>query len=344
MKIAIVNDTRMMVEVLRRIVTSVPEYQVAWVAQNGSEAVSKCSDQQPDLVLMDLTMPEMNGVEATRQIMERFPCAILIVTASIHKNTTQVFEAMGYGALDVVKTPVLGTVGKPEVAQEILKKIAMIANLLGKSTQRMIQKSNLRTQQLFPRFSTQIPPLTVIGASTGGPKVLGKILSQLPKTFQGAIILVQHIDSKFASGLADWLNQQTPLTVELIKPGSQPQSGKVLLASTNDHLILRSNLTFNYVKEPRTYPYRPSIDVFFNSVAQYGYPSGVAVLLTGMGRDGALGLQSLRRKNWYTIAQERKSCVVYGMPKAAVELNAAQAILSPDAIASTLIKLQSNFL
>ena len=320
MRIAIVNDMVLAVEALRRVLLRVPEHQIAWIAYTGTEAVRKCADDRPDLILMDLVMPEMDGVEATRQIMQRFPCAILIVTANVQHSSAKVFEAMGQGALDAVSTPVLGSLEALEESQLLLSKINTIGKLIGKS-----------------RFEPARSSLVVIGASTGGPKAIITILSQLPANFESAIVIVQHVDVQFAMGMVDWLDQQTPLQVQKAMNGDRPMKGTVLFACTNDHLCLQPNGTLAYTQHPINYPYRPSVDVFFKSVAQHWAERGTAILLTGMGRDGAEGLKALRQKGWQTIAQSEASCVVYGMPKAAIEINAAVDVLSPDAIATALL-------
>ena len=329
MRIAIVNDLAVAVEALRRVLLMTPEHQLAWIAKDGAEAVTKCARDTPDLILMDLIMPFMDGVEATRQIMKQSPCAILIVTVDVEKNSAKVFEAMRYGALDTVNTPVLGDRGRPETVQALLGKIATIAKLLGKPAANSLTK--------FPAFKLQtLPPLVAIGSSTGGPKALSTILSRLPANFGAAIAIVQHVDAQFAGGMISWLNDLTPLTVKKASSGDRLEIGTVLVACTNDHLYLQSDQSLAYIKEPLDYPYRPSIDVFFKSVARHWTAKGVAILLTGMGRDGAEGLSLLYNQGWYTIAQDRASCAVYGMPKAAVELNAAVDVLNPEAIASVL--------
>ncbi len=333
MRIAIVNDLFIAIEALRRVVLTISEHQIIWIAKDGAEAVAKCAQNAPDLILMDLIMPVMDGVEATRQIMKRSPCAILIVTVSIEQNSAKVFEAMGYGALDAVNTPVLGNQGTPGAALALLGKIAMISKLADKPN---IPLSTPLRLPPFPLQASSSLPLIAIGSSTGGPKALSIILSRLPANFEAAIVIVQHVDAQFAGGMVDWLNQLTPLTVKRALVGDRPQKGVALVACTNDHLCLQSNQTLNYVREPIDYPYRPSIDVFFKSVAQYWAAQGTAVLLTGMGRDGAEGLRLLRDRGWHTIAQNQESCAVYGMPKAAAELNAAVEVLNPEAIAATL--------
>ncbi|MEJ6482227.1 chemotaxis response regulator protein-glutamate methylesterase [Nostoc punctiforme UO1] len=338
MRIAIVNDTAMAIEALKRVLLTVPGHEISWIARDGTEAVARCARDTPDLILMDLFMPVMDGVEATRQIMKQSPCAIIIVTASVSKNAGKVFEAMGYGARDAVNVPILGTQESSDSAQLLLTKIATIAKLIGKSSPTSTPKPQTAKLTSLSTHSTLLPPLVAIGSSTGGPKALAAILSRLPANFGAAIAIVQHVDMQFSAGLVDWLNQQTALTVQLATVGDRFEKGIVLVAGTNDHLSLHSDLTLHYTKEPIDYPYRPSVDVFFKSLAQYWNAKGTAVLLTGMGQDGAQGLSVLRSRGWHTIAQDEKSSVVYGMPKAAVQLNAAVEILPPEAIATSLIQ------
>ncbi|HBL61951.1 MAG TPA: chemotaxis response regulator protein-glutamate methylesterase, partial [Cyanobacteria bacterium UBA8803] len=322
---------------IRRVLQTVPDYQVIWTARDGAEAVQKCAQEPPDIILMDLHMPVMSGVEATRRIMRDFPCGILVVTASAKQNVAQVYEAMEHGALDAVDIPTLNQADSAKTAKELLAKIARISKLLKQPS------SNLKAQLLTPlpqwQRRSRLPstvPLVAIGSSTGGPKVLATILSQLSPNFGAAIAIVQHVDAQFSAGFADWLRQQIRLPVRIVVAGDRLEKGVVLVAGTNDHLYLKPDLTLGYTQEPIAYSYRPSVDVFFKSLAQQWRSRGTAILLTGMGRDGAEGLSTLRERGWHTIAQDEDSCVVYGMPRAAIELNAAVEILSPDAIAKTL--------
>lgn len=332
MKIAIVNDTSIAINILRRIVQNVPEYQVIWTAKNGEEAIIKCQENLPDVILMDLLMPVMDGIEATQHIMKYTPAAILIVTGSAEDNISKVYAAMGYGALDVIDIPVIDTDNFSEITDKLLGKIAKIAKLIKNSS--TPSKIKLEGQnKLFT--STQ---LVTIGASTGGPKALATILSKLPTNFNAAIVIIQHVDGHFSSGFADWLNQQTPLPVRLAVVGDRLQKGTVLVAGTNDHLCLKPDLTLAYTKNPIDYPYRPSVDVFFHSLAQHWEKKGTAILLTGMGKDGAEGLNALKLQGWHTIAQNQESCIVYGMPKAAIELNAAAQVLSLEGISANLLQ------
>jgi len=325
-RIAIVNDLKMAVEILRRVMASVPEYEIAWIAYDGAEAVEKCRRDTPDLILMDLIMPVMDGVESTRQIMKQCPCIILVVTATVEGNASKVFDAMGHGALDAVNTPALGTGGGLEGASDLLVKIARLGILLKRPE---VGKKVRKGPGLSPSLQKAVPDLTVVGSSTGGPKALAEILSGLPPDFNTAILIVQHVDKQFAPGMVSWLDTQTPVPVRLAIEGRRPEPGRVLLAATNDHLVMTRDLKLKYSAEPRDYPYRPSVNVFFKSVARYWPKKGTAVLLTGMGHDGAEGMLALRNAGWRTIAQDEKSCVVYGMPKAAAELGAVDRFMPP---------------
>ncbi len=180
--------------------------------------------------------------------------------------------------------------------------------------------------------------LVAIGSSAGGPAALAKVLGGLPRDFPASIVIVQHVDERFAVGMAEWLNQVSPLPVRVAGEGDLPTPGSVLLASTRDHLLLKSPYALGYSPDPADYVYRPSVDVFFQSVSRVWRGDVVGVLLTGMGRDGATGLKALRDKGWHTIAQDRASSAVYGMPKAAAELDAAVEILALDRIAGRLAR------
>lgn len=322
MTVGIVNDLALAVEALRRVVLASGRHQILWIARDGAEAVEKCAAHRPDCILMDLIMPVMDGVEATRQIMARTPCAILVVTATVEGNAAKVFEAMGHGALDAVNTPRLGGRGDISGGEGLLAKMEIIARLI----------SPVAPPAAPPTLTSTVPgphgrPLILIGSSTGGPQALAEIFSSLGPNFTVPIALVQHVDVEFAAGLANWLETETGIRVRVVCSGDQPTPGYVHLAGTHDHLVLRPDGRFGYQVEPQDAFYRPSVDVLFESAARHWCGPVLAVLLTGMGRDGARGLLALKQAGAETIAQDRDSCIVFGMPKAAIELGAARHIL-----------------
>jgi two-component system response regulator WspF len=338
MRIGIVNDSVMACEVLRRVVLSVPGQEVAWIACDGEQAVAMTRADWPDVILMDLFMPGTDGVEATRRIMNESPCAILVVTATVSGHISKVYQAMGYGALDAVDTPVLGPGGEVAGAASLLRKIDVIGKLIGKPPPRLAgSPSSAPVAQ--PIQEPALHPLILLGSSTGGPFALAEILSKLSATLKTTIVIVQHVDAAFAPGLSQWLSEHAGRRVELVTEGMELTEGRILLSGTDDHLVLSANRRLHYSAEPRTLNYRPSVDVFFRSVAGHWPRPGVAALLTGMGRDGAEGLLELRRLGWKTIAQDESTSVVWGMPRAAVELGAVHQVLPLSLIAGAIASL-----
>jgi two-component system response regulator WspF len=322
MRIGIANDVPMAAEALRRVLSAGGEHQVAWVARTGVDAVRLCADLRPDLVLMDLDMPLLDGVEATRQIMARAPCAILIVTARPQDNVGQVFRALGAGALDVTATPVL--LGQAGGEAALLAKIRTIGKLVaGRPCP-------------APAGVPHVARLVAVGASTGGPVALARLFARWRPPLDTAAVVVQHIDSSFAAQLVKWLGEQVSVPVRAILDGDHLEGGVVQLATTADHLRLAPGHRMHYDEHPRDEIHRPSIDVLFHSVARHWERHGTGVLLTGMGRDGAAGLLAMRQAGHDTIAQDEASSAVYGMPRAAAELGAAQRILPLGKISEAL--------
>ena len=328
MKIAIANDVAMAAEALRRVIAATSEHQVVWIARTGLDAVRMCLEHRPDLILMDLNMPGLDGVEATRQIMAASPCAILIVTGQPQDNVSQVFRALGAGALDVTATPIMagGTGGD----SALLAKIKTIGKLVRAS------RPEPALQQNSAERGDTVRHLLAIGASTGGPLAVSHILAGWTAPPGTSVVVVQHIDANFAGHFAKWLGDQLKMPVKVVEEGDALAPGWVQIARTNDHLVLSARHRLHYAQEPRDYPYRPSVDVFFECVARHWEGEATGILLTGMGRDGAHGLLAMRAAGKSTITQDQASSAVYGMPRAAADLDAAQQILSLDQIAKLL--------
>jgi len=332
-RVGIVNDLALAAEALRRAVAAIPDHTVCWVARDGREAIARATAERPDAVLMDLVMPQMDGVACTREMMRIAPCPILITTATRTGNFDLVFQAMSAGALDAVDTPRLDPSGALVGLDEFTAKLRRVHG--------MTSRTATLPEQVFRRPAappTGKPPLVLIGASTGGPKAVAQVLASLRTRRDLAIILVQHVDRHFSAGLATWLETESRFPVRPAEDGVTPEGGVALLAASNDHLTMTSRGALRYTREPIDYPYRPSVDVLFRSVAAMWGESGSAALLTGMGQDGAIGLRALKEAGWRTLAQDEATSVVWGMPQAAVKLGAAQFVLPIDEIGPMLLR------
>jgi two-component system response regulator WspF len=328
-KIALIEASPQARQALQRALGSTGHV-ISWAARSGSEAIQMFSENPTELVLLSSAIADVSPAHVARSLLLRGECVIVLLSDADGSKDAEVYEAMGSGAVDVVVAPTFGRDGTMRGETALLAKLRTVAKLLGHSS------NKLRAAPSIAPNGTRQPKLVAIGASTGGPQALLTILSALPKNFQGAIVIVQHVDSEFSEGLASWLTDASGIRVDVAKNGSVPVEGAALLAGTQDHLIMSAAGSFRYTAEPLALVYRPSVDVLFSSLAEHWRKPGAAVLLTGMGRDGAQGLHKLRQLGWHTVAQDEASCVVYGMPKAAAQLGAACKVLPPLAIASEL--------
>jgi chemotaxis response regulator CheB len=250
--------------------------------------------------------------------MQESPGMIVVVTATVGGYADKVHEALRHGALAAVPTPILKG-GELLAADLLLAKLDELEAGPGHRVQTAARR--------YPGGTGAPRCLVAIGASAGGPGALARVLSDLPAMSPAVFVIVQHIDSQFAAGMAEWLGRQTKIPVRLAGDDMLLTEGAALIANGDRHLILRSANTLGYTSEPRDVAYRPSIDVLFHSVLENWEGPAVGVLLTGMGKDGARGLKALRTAGNLTIAQDAGTSMIYGMPKAAAELDAAVSIL-----------------
>jgi len=333
MRVAIVNDLRIAVEALRRVVTSDPEHQIAWIANDGQEAIRKCISDKPDVILMDLIMPGMDGAQTTKEIMAKCPCPILVVTATVSGNYSLVYDALGFGAVDAVNTPTIGTAGTVQGGADLLKKLAKMKGTVNES--RSLQREPRTTDIPTSKPATLTSPV-LLGASTGGPQALLAVLSPLLTLSNVSIWIAQHIGADFFAGFADYLANRTHASIHIAKAGDSFIRPGIHLLPSEPALIVSSQGTTQPDPTPNNSLHTPNINRFFSSVAKNSAKPGIAALLTGMGSDGAQGLLELRQKGWYTLAQDEATSVVYGMPLAAKQLGAAHQILPLDSIGNTI--------
>lgn len=313
MKIGIVNDLEMAVQAISSALNSTKEHRVLWIAKTGAEAVRLCRENTPDLVLMDLVMPGMNGAETTRQIMGACPTGILVVTASIAGNCGLAFEAMGAGALDVIATPALSI---DSSRKEFLQKISQIGAIVAEQN-KPEPPPLCRPETLTCSVAGATDTIVAIGCSAGGPAALAEILGALDPVGRAAVVIVQHIDVRFVEDLAQWLKGFAKDPIKLVAEGDLIEPGHIYLAGKDGHIEAHSCSRLRYEQTIGGFAYQPSVDVFFASIARNWRGKALGAVLTGMGKDGASGLRSMRAAGFLTIAQDEKSSALFGMPKAA---------------------------
>jgi two-component system, chemotaxis family, protein-glutamate methylesterase/glutaminase len=337
-RVLIAEDSAVTREYLRWLIDEAEGLEVAGVARDGEEAVALAAQLRPDVILMDVHMPQMDGFQATRLIMERHPTPIVMATASSSKAETRgAFEALDAGALLLLdKPPAPWADGHEEAATELVRSVKLMAEV------KVVRRWAARPapQDAPPRFPrVRAPQVVAIGASTGGPQVLSAILAALPAPLSVPMLLVQHISDGFIAGFVEWLGTRTPMEVVLAERGDELRPGTIYVAGSDRHMGIDGD-RISFEAGPPVNGFRPSISRLFDSVATCCGRESVGILLTGMGRDGADGLRRMRDAGALTIAQDEASSVVFGMPGEAVRLNAAVEVLSPDRIAQQLWALE----
>jgi two-component system chemotaxis response regulator CheB len=346
-RVLIVEDSLTVRGRLAEILASDPDIEVIGQAEDGKRAIEICGQCRPDVITMDIMLPIMSGLAATEYIMAHCPTPILVVSASINRGELfKIYDALAAGAVDVLEKPV-GTEAEGVWERRFLSTLKLVAKI------RVITHPRARLAGLY-RSVVKAPlqlidssrpaqkyDLVAIGASTGGPAAIVEILRSLPAAFQLPILFVLHINEPFGTAFADWLDGQTGRRVAYPKDGAPLSSaiGRVAMAPGGQHLIVRDGC-LDLTTDPERHSCRPSVDVLFESVARECGASAVACLLTGMGKDGALGLLKIRSAGGMTIAQDEATSVVYGMPREAAMLGAATDVLRLGDIGPRLAALQ----
>jgi two-component system, chemotaxis family, protein-glutamate methylesterase/glutaminase len=341
LNILIADDSPTARLMLSNLVNNAGDMRVVGTAANGLQALEMVQKFRPDVVIMDMTMPEMDGLEATREIMHHIPTPIVVVSAGVDGAENDfAFQAISAGALTVLQKPHgYQDIRHAGQVDELLKTIRTMADVHVIHHWKRTEKPDVSTNFSRTTKPRKCPELVAMVASTGGPAALSTILQELPANFALPVVIVQHIAPDFVSSLCGWLNSISKLPVDVARHGERPQPGQVYLSPGDLHLYFTHDRCFMLDKTPRGTQHMPSGDVLFQSVASSYGDSAVGVLLTGMGIDGAQGLREMYRTGAFTIAQDEATCVVYGMPREAAAMGAARLILPLPNIANTLISL-----
>lgn len=341
-RVLVVEDSLTVRKYLVDALSADSGFEVIAEAENGQLAIELCQRLRPDVISMDMMLPVMTGLAATEHIMAYCPTPILVVSASINRGELfRTYDALNAGAVDVLEKPTPAI--SPEQwehnyrqAIKTVSRIKVITHPRARLADRQMQRQGTGFEPAAPGAGRI--RCIAIGASTGGPGAVVQLLQGLPADFPIPILLVIHIGGPFGLALSDWLDTVSPIRVQNAVDGqAMPTVGQsgVIMAPPDRHLLVRGGRLWA-TADPERHHCRPSVDVLFESLAQDRGEATLACLLTGMGRDGASGLLAVRQAGGLTIAQDEASCVVFGMPREAIQLNAAQQILSLHDIAPAL--------
>jgi len=333
--VLVVEDSAFMRKVLSEILNEDPEINVVDTASNGIEGINKAVLLKPDVITMDIEMPGMDGIEAVKNIMKKNPTPIIMISAYTKKGAQKTIEALIAGAVDFVEKPG-GTISLNIRAtkEEIIKKV------------KIASKANLKTSKKNKNFNSNkrkmSDSLVIIAASTGGPKIITSIFKKLPANFAAPIVVVQHMPETFTKAFAKRLNEHSPLSITEGKEGVPLKKGNAFIAPGNFHLEFSDDRRIKLNKKPTLHGVRPSADITMNSASENFDGNLIGVVLSGMGKDGSIGVRNISKRGGFVIAQDKDTSVVYGMPKAAVDSGCVDLILPFDKIPDKLTDLVKN--
>ena len=335
-RVLVTDDSALMRKLIPQMLAADESIEVVGTAMDGSFCLKKIEELKPNVVTLDLEMPGMNGIDTLKEIMRREPVPVIVFSSHSTEGATVTMKALGLGAFDFVPKPKDPSAHMAEVARELIAKVKAAADC--KLKPRLITAAP-RKPQKSPGATGAPNKIVAIGVSTGGPQALEYVLSQLPADFPSAIVVVQHMPEGFTDMFARRLDEVCPLRVKEAQSGDLLQAGRVLICPGSRHMKVKRLPLGEIVvlgDEPRVNGHRPSADVLLRSVAEEFKTHAVGVLMTGMGDDGAEGLGAIKKEGGMTLAQSEESCVVFGMPKAAIERGYAIRVVGLDVMGSTL--------
>ncbi len=350
LRVLVVDDSSFMRGAVSRLLEADPRFEVCGQAKDGLEAVKLATELQPDLITMDFNMPGLNGAEATRRILAGRAVGIVMLSAHTREGAAETVDALAAGAVDFVEKPG-GEVSAnlTDVRDELFEKLLTAAGAKvlrapppGRPASTPPPSEPPVSRRAMRSVVRQMPPglrVVVIASSTGGPAALVRVLPTLKLADNAALLIVQHMPAGFTAALADQLNERVGYTVREAQAGDALEAGMALVAPGGQHLLVERSGRIALSDAPPVHGVRPAADPTLKSAAQAYGARTVGVVLTGMGRDGALGLAAVKAAGGRTVAQERATCTVYGMPRAAVEMGVVDEVVKLDHIGSVVSKL-----
>jgi two-component system, chemotaxis family, protein-glutamate methylesterase/glutaminase len=340
-RVLVVDDSALMRKLIPNILARDPHIEVVGTAMDGAFALKKIEELRPDVVTLDLEMPRMDGMETLRLIMRRAPLPVILVSTHSKEGAYSTFKALALGAIDFVAKPKEASAGHLDaIADQLIEKIKVAKRTVGKTIAHPVFEEPAKPVKKNARVAVPPNRIIAIGVSTGGPNAMQYLLSRIPAEFSATILLVQHMPEGFTEMFARRLDECCALEVQEARSGDLLLAGRVLVCPGNRHMMVRRMPRGDVAVLSDSAPvngHRPSVDVLFRSVAQEFGPTTVGVLMTGMGEDGAEGLGAIKAAGGVTIAQSEDTCVVPGMPRAAIVKGYAGRILPLEAIGPHLV-------
>jgi len=340
-RVLVVDDSSLARMVLIEHLTQDDNIEIVGVARNGKEAIDKVKKLRPSIVTMDINMPVMGGLETIEQIMAYSPVPVLVVTSRADADTA--FAAISKGALEVIQKPDVDMENSEELIRKvrILSGVKVISHLRGRHVNDP-GRNRKTIERDTPKSENEIlKKAVVIAASTGGPKTLARILSDIPADFPVPVFVAQHIPPDFVTGLAEWLNSVAKLTVKPGEDGERIYPGIVYISPADKNMVITNKNRIKLAMQDPDCVYSPSCDLLLSSAGSVFKARCLGIILTGMGRDGVSGIGDIRKHGGITIAQDEESSIVYGMPKVAVEQGVVDKVLAPDDIMDEIMKFSS---
>lgn len=339
-RVLVVDDSAFMRKVLVEILRQTPQIQVVGTARDGVDALAQIEVLRPDVITLDVEMPRMDGLTALREIMSKFPTPVLMLSSLTQAGASTTLKCLELGAIDFVAKPSgaisldIGT-----LAQEIVAKVLAVSKAKpGRSTSIAVVAPRAPSANASRRKITTV----FIGCSTGGPRALQAVIPALPRDLGVPIVIVQHMPPSFTAGLADRLDQMSHLSVREAKEGDLLHAGEALVAPGGRHMEFDGMGRCMITDGPAVNSVKPSVDVTLASLLNTRGPRTLGILLTGMGSDGAASLRALRDAGGTTFAEDASTCVVYGMPRAAVEMGAVDRIIPLHHIPAAIVEAVSQ--
>lgn len=345
-KVLVVDDSAFMRKIISDLLSTDPVIKVIGTARNGMEALQKLYELSPDVITLDVEMPVMDGLATLEGIMRENPRPVVMLSSLTQKEAEITIKALQKGAVDFVPKP-SGTISLDliKVKEELINKVKMAAQVKVSKTKIFEPMYPIKKTKSFDVNSPR--KLVLIGTSTGGPRALNEILPKLPKKFSAAVIIVQHMPAGFTRSLAERLDLISEIRVKEAENGEKVYSGTAYIAPGDFHLLLddydslSKSLILRLSKDPPVNGHRPSVDITFQSAAKCDCEL-VGVILTGMGHDGREGIRAIKKKQARTIAEDKSTAVVFGMPKAVIEENLIDRVLPLPLIAPEIVKMVNS--